>query len=399
MLRNTITLLILFFSMSKISFTYGQEIKVIDGVRYVQNKDFRTIKKPVDINIDLVKTIGKIDTNDDNYLFYMPSDIVVGESGEIYVLDSGNHRIQKYGSNGEYIRTIGNEGQGPAEYKYPFSLDINTNEELYIADQGNSRIQVIGRDGRNRKTVHITDGLGSIRILNSGNWLLGGGGGLAGMVSGSFSNDIKLMRLLDEEGNYKHNFCDRFDYNNLMMNRMGNEVFFTINENDNIYIVFAYQNRIEKYSPGGKLLMQISRELNYDLTRPEPESQKAEGRMVSMKEPDMNRCSAGIAVDNKNRIWVITLNRQIKDEEIVKTGMSIRRSAGGTRDISISVSGNTDIRRTDIFSIEIYDESGILSGKIPLDHFADGIRIFSDKVYILDSFRSMQIYEYRINNQ
>jgi len=47
---------------------------------------------------------------DDNYLFYRVWDVQADAQGNIYVLDSGANRIQKYDKNGKYLRTIGRQG-------------------------------------------------------------------------------------------------------------------------------------------------------------------------------------------------------------------------------------------------------------------------------------------------
>ncbi|MBN2246209.1 MAG: hypothetical protein JW755_10230, partial [Candidatus Aminicenantes bacterium] len=74
-------------------------------------------------------------------------------------------------------------------------------------------------------------------------------------------------------------------------------------------------------------------------------------------------------------------------------------SAGGQRSMSLDVEGNTDIRETDAYVLEVYDQEGILLGKIPVGHFVDHIRICDDKVFLLDKNRGMQFYEYRIKDK
>ncbi|MCP4727602.1 MAG: 6-bladed beta-propeller [bacterium] len=352
-----------------------------------------------DVKIEFIRAIGDIESSDENYLFYMPSDIASDQDGNLYILDSGNHRIQIFYPDGNYAGTIGEEGQGPGEFKYPCSLDIDENGSLYVSDQGNFRIQILDPGGRSLKTIRMSEGVGSIRILNPERIMLGSSGGVLGQIIGGSSAGDKTVRIIGRTGAVLNSIGPKQEYNDLMMNRMGNAIHFTSGSDGAGYISFAYQNRIEKYSPEGRLLLQIERELNYDLTPPKPESVEAENDMVRMREPEMNRCSNGIAVDSKNRIWVITLNRQMKDSERIQTDMNVRRDASGNRAFSVAVSSNNDIRKTDVFCLEIFDGNGVLSGRIPLTHFADDIRIIDDKLYILDKFRGMQYYEYAIIEQ
>ena len=50
-----------------------------------------------------------------------------------------------------------------------------------------------------------------------------------------------------------------------------------------------------------------------------------------------------------------------------------------------------------MYQLEVYDPEGVLLGSIQLDKFADDIHIVKDRIYILDKFRGMQYYVYKIN--
>ncbi len=53
---------------------------------------------------------------DDEVLFGVISRVCVGESGEIYALDSQLREVQVYSADGEYLRSIGGPGEGPGEF-------------------------------------------------------------------------------------------------------------------------------------------------------------------------------------------------------------------------------------------------------------------------------------------
>ena len=100
---------------------YAQKIETVDGVRVVHNeKDGKWGKKPP-ISLEFIRNIGELETEDENLAFHIPSDIAIDDQGNIYILDAGNHRIQKFGADGKYITTIGNRGQGPGEFYFPLS--------------------------------------------------------------------------------------------------------------------------------------------------------------------------------------------------------------------------------------------------------------------------------------
>ena len=55
---------------------------------------------------------------------------------------------------------------------------------------------------------------------------------------------------------------------------MGNQIHFSADGRNNTYIVFDYQNRIEKYSSDGKLLWRSDRKLNYSMAPPKAKGSK-----------------------------------------------------------------------------------------------------------------------------
>jgi len=78
-----------------------------------------------------------------------------------------------------------------------------------------------------------------------------------------------------------------------------------------------------------------------------------------MSAPEMNVCSKGIAVDAAAGSGCHP-NRQLKKEEEVQTSMMSVGGAGGIGNVSVKTTGNTDLRTTDAFKLEIFDGEGVL---------------------------------------
>ncbi|MFA9452941.1 MAG: hypothetical protein ACERK6_03425, partial [Candidatus Aminicenantaceae bacterium] len=119
----------------------------------------------------------------------------------------------------------------------------------------------------------------------------------------------------------------------------------------------------------------------------------------SIEMPQMNRASNGIAVDGQGRVWVVNYVRQIKEEEQVGTRVGMNMNESGKRSMNVAFEGNTDLTKTDMFRLEVYDADGILLTAFPIGHFADSIRIHDDRMLIMDRMRGAQFYEYRITEK
>jgi sugar lactone lactonase YvrE len=378
---------------------FSQKIETKDGIRLIHNNKAEKWGKNPMIELEYVSHIGDLESDDENVLFYMPSDVAVDKEGNVYVLDSGNHRIQKFDPEGKYVASFGRQGQGPGEFQYPQSIDIDTEGNIYVADSGNQKIHILKPDGAFDKDIKIADeSPGMIRIRH-GKLIQGKGASMFSLQLGMMNQDEELpqlIKVLDMEAEVQNEFGEQKDYKDFLVNRMGNRYHFFVDEEGCVYLAFDYQNRIEKYSPEGKLLWRADRELNYDVSTPKAKgSRSGSGGRMLVRMPDMNKVASGIAVDDQDRVWVVTNKRQIKEDEKVATNVQLQMM-GAQRSASYSVQGNTDVQETDMYQLEVFDPEGVLLGSIPIDKFVDGIHIAKDKIYLLDQLRGMQYHVYKI---
>lgn len=380
----------------------AQRGETADGVRIVHNTKPGKWGKAPKVSLEFIKTFGDIESEDENVLFYMPSDMAFDAEGHIYILDSGNHRIQKFRMDGTFVATFGGKGQGPGEFQFPQSMDVGGDGYLYVADMGNQRIEVLEPDGASYKTLKMGSGsLGTIRLAGPGSMIMGGGSGFLSFGPGGMEEKQQppLFKMLSLEGEVIGTFGEPHDFKDVLLNRMGNRCHFSVGPDGSVYAAFDFQNRIEKYSSEGKLIWRADRKLNFSTDPPDTKgsiSGSRGQRMVRM--PEMNRCASGIALDSKGRVWVVGLKRQMKEEERVGTEVRATMGAGGRRTMAMSVVGNTELQKTDMYQLEVYDQEGVLLGMIPLDRFVDDIRIVQDRIFLLDRMRGMQISEYRLIN-
>lgn len=371
----------------------AQQIETVDGVRVVHNKKGGLRGDNPKVALELVRTIGDVDTEDENLAFSSPLDMAVDAVGDILILDSGNQRIQVFGPDGKYMRTVGRRGQGPGEFETLSSIDIDRQGNIHILDSAQRRIQVFTPRWDVLKTTPLTKlRLDRMRLLGAGPIvaqvsLFFGMGGVAKERS-----KPKLVNLLGPDLEVIGEFGEPFDYGEEITNRAGNSWYFDVDGEDHICLCFVYQNRVERYSPEGKLLWRADRPLNYSTKLIEKGRQEVTANSTRYFGPKLNRVTDAVAADDKGRIWVVTRDRQIKKEEEVTIMVSGSVDRGSTR----KVVGGTGLRKTDMYKLEIFAPDGILLGAIPVTHFVDGIWIYGGRLFLLDRDRGVQFYEYRI---
>jgi hypothetical protein len=89
----------------------GKEV-VEDGKRIVRNPE----TAPETLTI-VPEELWRRGEEDDDIFFGMPVQILEDEAGNVYVLDSQVSEIVVFAPDGEYLRTIGREGEGPGEFR------------------------------------------------------------------------------------------------------------------------------------------------------------------------------------------------------------------------------------------------------------------------------------------
>ena len=76
-----------------------------------------------------------------------PSAIVGDASGNIYVADRDNHRIQKFNSTGSFLLEFGQLGDTAGAFNQPASLALAANGDIFVCDTENNRIQKFDATG------------------------------------------------------------------------------------------------------------------------------------------------------------------------------------------------------------------------------------------------------------
>ena len=79
--------------------------------------------------------------------FSAPQDVAVDGSGNVYVAESGNNRIQKFDSSGNFLLKWGTPGFGDGQFNQPSGVAVDSSGNVYVADKFNDRIQKFDSSG------------------------------------------------------------------------------------------------------------------------------------------------------------------------------------------------------------------------------------------------------------
>jgi hypothetical protein len=83
----------------------------------------------------------------DNGQFSGPQGVGVDSTGNVYVADSGNSRVEKFSSTGTFLVSFGSSGNGDGEFQSPIAVAIDSYGNVYVGDSGNNRVDKFSSNG------------------------------------------------------------------------------------------------------------------------------------------------------------------------------------------------------------------------------------------------------------
>ncbi len=327
------------------------------------------------VKLEFVRKYGEYDSTDEDLQLFRPKDLVMDSKGGIYILDTGNYLVKKFNSEGKFLFSFGEKGQGPGEFQMPMEIEIDRNDDLYISDFTNRVIHVFGKDGDYKTGIRPGDMMMPKQLL-----MLEGGKIAAFFLDLANSDrnfEQKAVKIVDVDSK---SVIDEFGTKRVIENErfknLGNEYNLSVDKEGNIYMAFSFQNRIEKFDKDLDLVWRMDRKKSYDvLSEKRRRTGQTSGnrRFTSQR---VNRLSTGIQVDKYGRLWIGSQKRAFTEEELME-------SEADNENLSI---------------IEIYNNKGILLGEFNHDSFSNGrlFRIVGDRFFIIDALETHSVYEYLI---
>lgn len=126
-----------------VSLGWKAEEIVKEGVVHVHNPE-SSKQRPTTIKLEETWRLGG---EDDEEIFGVITDIIADDDGNFYMLDSQLNEIKVYSSDGEYLRTIGREGEGPGEFRGAFNMFLVPGGNIGVLQAFPDKVVVLTPDG------------------------------------------------------------------------------------------------------------------------------------------------------------------------------------------------------------------------------------------------------------
>ena len=181
-------------------------------------------------------------------MLLMPSDVAIGNDGQTYVVDSGNHQVIVFDANGARITSLGMLGGEHGQLLYPLGIGVGARGEIWIADKGNERIVMFDAKASPRAVFELeADGEKIVPV----DVAVGPGGKELFITANNthqvvvFSNKGDFLRAWGGEGedDGQFNFPASID----------------IDAAGNVYVVDVINARVQKFDTAGTHLLTIGK--------------------------------------------------------------------------------------------------------------------------------------------
>ncbi|MGR3221286.1 MAG: 6-bladed beta-propeller, partial [Candidatus Anammoxibacter sp.] len=179
--------------------------------------------------------------------FNLPCGLSINETKHgayIYVVDSGNNRIQMFNSDGKFVLQWGEKGSGDGQFDYPVNLSLDNNGNVYVVDAGNNRVQKCAPDGSFLVEFGNKDEAKDGLLFPQGIVV-----DSAGNIYVTDSNH--LVTKFDPHGKHIKKWGGKGDKNGKFRSPRG----IALSKKGFLYVVDAGNHRIQKFNDRGKFIL------------------------------------------------------------------------------------------------------------------------------------------------
>ena len=174
------------------------------------------------------------DTEDPDQFFGVINAMVEDADGNLYLLDSQLHDVKIFDADGNFVRAIGREGEGPGEFRRPADLFLMPNGDVGVLQRAPGKIVLMTPEGDPAGEYPLPESEdGGFRFLSQARYgdeiliLAMSAASFGGERSGFSTSLIALDRDGNEVGRYFEQFTRR-DRNNPVIDEKSGGFFSTL---------------------------------------------------------------------------------------------------------------------------------------------------------------------------
>jgi len=319
---------------------------------------------------------------EDDILFGVLRDIAIDDKGNIYLLDVQLNQLHVFDRDGNFVRAIGREGEGPGEFRRPSGAFITPEGKIAVVQSMPGKVVLLNTDGTPAGDLGgAASADGGMRMY----WAAGRAGNNVVLGTNDFSrgdNGLKFhnkLRLMDTKGTEKALLYEKSGTRDMANMGMDEKQSFrmpwTSGRDGRVYLADDFDAyRVNVYSPAGALERVIEREYT--------------PRKRSAKEMEENKPRAMMRTDRGTQ--QINVTASPTDPAVLR--MFARDD--GTLWVLSGHGGFSNPKGTFV-TFDVFDAKGHFTQQVAIkaegDFARDGIQVVGDHLFVLREFRAAQV--------
>ena len=172
--------------------------------------------------------------------FSFPQNLAVDELGNVYVTDLGNMRVQKFSSDGTFLKAWGSSGTGPGQFHSPSGIAVY-DDAVFVVDTQLNRIQKFDLEGKFISTWG-SEGKGQGQFMLPNDIAAGKNGTIYVVDTGN-----KRIQKFNSSGNFISEFGQSGTEDGKFVTPTG----IAVDNKENIYVSDTGKNKIFKFDSKG----------------------------------------------------------------------------------------------------------------------------------------------------
>jgi DNA-binding beta-propeller fold protein YncE len=207
-----------------------------------------------DLDGTYLETWGTPGSGDGQFNFVRPNGdayggVAFGQDGALYVVDTGNLRVQKFDRDRTFVASWGGQGSGDGQFLDPLSIAIDGQGMLYVLDDLRDDVQVFDGDGVYLRKFRVHEALGlTAGQSNSCNQLTVDGAGNVYVTSFLYTSALKF----DPSGA----FVGQIGEFGSGVGQFQQPDGIAVDPAGNLFVTDANAGRVEVFAPDGTALAQ-----------------------------------------------------------------------------------------------------------------------------------------------
>jgi streptogramin lyase len=229
-----------------------------------------------------------------NGQFSGPKKVAIDSSGNLWVIDNGNHRVEEFNSSGSFLLAFGGAGTGNGQFSTAGNgtqgIASDGSGNVWVADTGNSRVQEFNSSGSFLQIVGgpcghscgngqfasdwdlaITGGgnvwvvdLGNSRVQefnSSGSFIttFGSKGTGIGQFAASSPNGIAIdgsgnLWVTDLNNNRVEEFNSSGSYLSQFSVAVGSPGYISVDTGGNVWVTESFSNQVQEFNSSGSVI-------------------------------------------------------------------------------------------------------------------------------------------------